>query len=438
MPGLPVVGSAVDFARRMLPTQVRAMREVGDVVRFVVGPPGARVTLYAIYDAEGAHRVLAGAPARYRKDNRLYAEMSNAFGDGLLTSQDETWLRQKRLLQPLFTHAQVGHYVPAMAAEASALVERWRGRETVELHGETSRLTLRVVGRALLGADLDDAVGVLRAMLPALSEDLRRRGFSPFPTPPGWPTPANLRLRRHRAALDGVLDRLVAARRAAGRGDDLLGRLIAARDGDAALSDDEVRDQVLVFLFAGSDTTATALTAALHLLGAHPHVQDRARDEVRAVLGDREPTAAELRSLTYLAQVVKEALRLYPPAYATSRRLTGGDDEVAGHRIPDGADVGVYPWATHRHLRYWDDPERFDPDRFAPEREAARARYAWFPFGGGRRTCIGAHFAVLESLTVLAAVLGRYRLQTPDRPIPVVPKITLHPAGPVGARLTAL
>jgi cytochrome P450 len=437
-PGLPVLGSAVDFARRMLDTQVRAMREIGDVVRFVVGPPGARVTLYAVYDPEGAHRVLAGASARYRKDNRLYAEMSDAFGDGLLTSQDETWLRQKRFLQPLFTHAQVAQYVPAMAAEARTLVERWTGRESVELHGETGRLTLRVVGRALLGADLDEAVDVLRTMLPALSEDLRRRGFSPFPTPPGWPTPANLRLRRHRAALDGVVDRLVAARRAAGGGDDLLGRLIAARDGDAALSDDEVRDQVLVFLFAGSDTTATALTAALHLLGSHPGVQDRARAEVRAVLDGGEPTAADLGRLIYLTQVVKEALRLYPPAYATSRRLTGGDDEIAGHRIPDGADVGVYPWATHRHPRHWDEPERFDPDRFTPEREAARARYAWFPFGGGPRTCIGAHFALLESLTVLAAVLGSYRLETPDRPIPVVPKITLHPAGPVEARLTAL
>src|SRR3954468_1546075 len=299
MPGLPVIGSAVDFARRMLDTQVRAMHELGDVVRFVVGPPGARITIYGIYDPEGVHRVLAGASARYRKDNRLYAEMRTAFGDGLLTSQDETWLRQERFLQPLFTHAQVARYVPAMAAEATTLVARWRGRETVELHGESSRLTLRVVGRVLLGGDLDDAVGVLRTMLPALSEDLRRRGFSPLPTPPGWPTPANLRARRHRAALDGVIDSLVAARRTTG-GDDLLGRLIAARDGDAALSDAEVRDQVLVFLFAGSDTTATALTAALHLLGSHPEAQERARDEVRAVLGGRTPTAADLAELRYL------------------------------------------------------------------------------------------------------------------------------------------
>src|SRR4051812_977182 len=371
MPGLPVIGSAGDFARRMLDTQGRGMHELGDVGRFVVGPPRARITIYGIYDPEGVHRVLAGASARYRKDNRLYAEMRSAFGDGLLTSQDETWLRQKRFLQPLFTHAQVADYVPAMAAEARALVERWRGAaaagERIELHGEASRLTLRIVGRVLLGAALDDAVPVLRTMLPALSEDLRRRGFSPFPTPPGWPTPANLRARRHRTALDGVIDELVTRRRAAGGGPDLLGRLIAARDGEEVLSDDEVRDEVLVFLFAGHDTTATALTAALHLLGAHPAVQDRAREEVRDVLDGRDPTAVDLAELGYLTMVVKEALRLYPPAYATSRRLTGGDDEVSGHRIPAGADVGVYPWATHRHPRHWDDADRFEPERFTPE-----------------------------------------------------------------------
>jgi cytochrome P450 len=444
MPGLPVLGSALDFSRTLLGTQLRAQRELGDVVRFRVGPPGLRLVLHSVFTPEGVQRVLAGASARYRKDNRLYDEMRTAFGDGLLTSQDDTWLRQKRFLQPLFTHAQVAQYVPAMAAEAAELVRRWhpiaRAGGTVELHGEASLLTLRVVGRVLFGADLEAAVPVLRTMLPALSEDLRRRGFSPLPAPADWPTPLNLRARRHRARLDAVIDELVADRRSAGGGTDLLGRLIAARDaedaGAARLDDGEVRDQVLVFLFAGQDTTATTLTAALHLLGSHPEVQQRAHDEVRGVLDGRPPSAADLAALPYLTRVVKEALRLYPPAYATSRRLTGGDDEIAGYRIPDGADVGVYPWVTHRHPRHWDEPARFDPDRFTPEREAARHRYAWFPFGGGPRTCIGGHFAVLEALTALSAVLAAYRVETPDGVIPVVPRITLHPAEPAPCRLT--
>src|SRR4051794_24620314 len=448
MPGRPVFGSAIDLQRRLLDTQVRALHELGDVVRFVAGPPGLRLTVHSIFGPEGVHHVLAGASARYRKDNRFYAELRDVFGDGLLTSQDETWLRQKRFVQPLFTHARVHDYVPAMAAEADELVHRWADRaragEPFELHAESTRLTLRVVGRILFGADLDDAHSLVRASLPALAEQVRRRGFSPVPTPSGWPTPANRRGHRIRSRLNTLIDEMAARRRgAAVPGADLLGRLIAAHDGDARLDDAEVRDQILIFLFAGHDTTATALTSALHLLGHHPQVQEQAAAEVRGVLEGRQPTAADLAALPYLTQVVKESLRLYPPAYATSRRLTGGDDEVLGVRIPDGADVAVYPWVTHRHPRHWDDPERFDPLRFTPEREAARHRYAWFPFGGGPRTCIGGSFSLLETLVVLGAVLQAYRVETPAvaiRVVPsairVVPRITLQPAAPVPCRLT--
>jgi cytochrome P450 len=164
-------------------------------------------------------------------------------------------------------------------------------------------------------------------------------------------------------------------------------------------------------------------------------VQDRAAGEVREVLAGRPVSAPDLSALPLLTAVVKEALRLYPPAFASGRRLTGGDDEVSGYRIPDGADVGVYPWATHRHPRHWDDPERFDPGRFAPEREAARHRYAWFPFGGGPHACIGSHFALVEALTTLAALLQAVRVETPDRPLELVPRLTLQPTGPVPARL---
>ncbi|RFU20107.1 cytochrome P450 [Geodermatophilus marinus] len=439
MPGLPVLGSAADLRRRLLATQLRALHELGDVVRFTAGPPGVRLVVHGVYAPEGVHHVLAAEAARYRKDNRFYAALRDDLGDGLLTSQDGTWLRQRRFVQPLFTHAQVERYLPVMAAEAGALVERWRAPartgEPVDLHRETTRLTLRVVGRVLLGADLDDAVPLVRTALPVIGEHVRRRGFAPLPVPAGWPTPANLRARHERRRVEALVDRLTAARRAdAGDRGDLLGRLVAARDGGAGLSDAEVRDQVVVFLFAGHDTTATALTAALHLLGAHPAEQERAHEEARGL--PDVPSRADLDRLDHLTAVLKEALRLYPPAYATSRRRSGGDDVVGGYRIPDGTDVAVYPWVTHRHPRHWDDPERFAPRRFAPEREAARHRYAWFPFGGGPRACIGGHFALLESLVVLGAVLRAYRVETPDRPIPVRPRVTLRPAAPVPCRLT--
>ncbi len=437
MPGRSILGSAVDLRRDQLGTQLRAQRDLGDVVRFRIGP---RLTVHSIFAPEGVRRVLAGGTGHYRKDNRFYVATRDTFGDGLLTSQDDAWLRQKRFLQPLFTPARVRQYAPAMTVEAADLVERWREPartgQRVELYGEMSRFTLRAVGRILFGADLEEAVPLVRTTLPVLADHVLRRGFALWPMPASWPTPANRRAGRARHHLEVLIDEMVSARRTSGLGDDLLGRLIAARDGEDSLTDQEVRDQMLIFLLAGSDTTAITLTFALHLLGHHPHIQQSAYEEVRDVLAGRPPSAADLDSLPWLSMVLKEALRLYPPAYATSRRLVGGDDEIGGCRIPDGGDVAVYPWVTHRHPHHWDDPERFEPRRFTPERESARHRYAWFPFGGGPRSCIGGHFAWLESFAVLSAVLAAYRVETPAVRIPVTPRVTLQPAAPVWLSLS--
>jgi cytochrome P450 len=437
MAGHPIVGSAWDLRRRLLATQERAMREYGDVVRFAAGPPGARIVVYSVFAPDGVQQVLTARTA-YRKDNRFYHEVRAVFGDGLLTSQDDGWLRQKQFLQPLFVRAQLDAYGRVVTEESAALVERWRAAATtgdpVSLHPEMVRLTVRVIGRILFGADLGELVPLMRRAVPALTADVYRRAFAPVRLPRSWPTPRNQRQRRLLGELHTRLDALIAERRRQpDRGRDMLGLLT---DPDRGIAAADARDQLLVFLFAGHDTTATALTFALHLLGSHPEVQQRAADEVRQVLGGRHPTADDLGRLPYLRQVLKEALRLYPPAYATSRRVVADDDVVAGYRIPAGADVAVYPWCTHRHPRFWDQPERFDPDRFTPDREAARHRYAWFPFGGGPRACIGAQLSMMEATTTLAAVLQTYQLSSPAGQVPVVPRITLHPAAAVPCRLT--
>jgi cytochrome P450 len=428
MPGHALIGSTVDLQRRLLPTQERAMRDVGDVVRFVAGPPGARIVVYSVFGPEGVQRVLT-ARTGYRKDNRFYAEVRAVLGDGLLTSQDDEWLGQKQTLQPMFVRSQMDSYGAVVTEEAAALVDRWRGAAQVSLHPEMTRFTLRVIGRVLFGSDLTALVPLVERHLPWLSGDVYRRAFTPVRPPRSWPTPGNRRTRQALVELSTALDSLIAERRRRpDPGSDLLGLLVRGA------SDQEARDQLLVFLFAGHDTTSTALTFALHLLGNHPAVQDRTVDELDQVLAGRPATAADLPRLPYLNQVLKEALRLYPPAYATSRRVTDGD-EVDGYQLPAGADVAVYPWCTHRHPRLWDDPERFDPDRFTPEREARRHRYAWFPFGGGPRACIGAQLSLLEAGITVATVLRAFRLDTPPGPVPVVPRITIHPAVPVPARL---
>jgi cytochrome P450 len=271
---------------------------------------------------------------------------------------------------------------------------------------------------------------------PVLGSYARRRAFAPVRLPRGWPTPSNRRAARAQQAVYGVCDELIASRRAPGpHGDDLLSLLVAARDGDERLDDAEIRDQVLIFLLAGHDTTAIALTFALHLLGRHDDAQRRVREEVDEVLGDRTPTAEDVAALPYTTMVLKEAMRLYPPAWGLGRRATT-TDRIDGCEIPAGADIAVSSWVTHRHPSFWEEPERFVPERFAPEREADRHRHAYFPFGAGPRACIGQYFSILEAVIALAVIVRHYELASMTDRVPLAPRITLHPAGPVPCRLT--
>jgi cytochrome P450 len=469
--GLPLLGSMLDLRNDSLATYVRALREHGDVVRLTAGPPGLRFELYGVFSAEGAQQVLATESANFRKDNAFYQEVRESFGNGLLTSQDDDYLRQRRLVQPLFTRRRVDGYAQAVTTEVAALTSRWHpgagsgtagtgagagpgggagagsgpggGRaaaaapdadtRVVDVVDEMTRLTLRAVARILFGVDVEAAVDVVERCFPVIGEYVLRRGYSPLNVPRDWPTRANRRAAAASRELYAVCDRIVEERRAQGAdatGEDLLTLLAQAGSAeDGTLDAAEIRDQVLVFLLAGHETTATSLAFALHLLARHPEQQERARAEAARVLDGRTPTAADLDALPYLTMVLKEAMRLYPAAPVIGRRAVAAT-VVGGHTVPAGADVIVAPWVTHRHPRYWDDPERFDPERFTPEAEKDRPRYAWFPFGGGPRACIGQHFSMLESVLALAMILQEYELTAVDRTVPVQAAITLRAAGP--------
>jgi len=295
------------------------------------------------------------------------------------------------------------------------------------------------VGRLLFGANVDSAVPAIRTMFPVLNEYVRARAFSPLRLPRTWPTPRQRRAVRARNALYDVVDRIIAARRRTSDpvSDDLVSRLLAARDPETGdpLSPGEVRDQVLIFLLAGHETTSTALTFALHLLGHHPEVQDRVRREAVEVLGGRAPVADDVAHLPYADMVVREAMRLYPPAFAVGR-YTPRAATVAGHDLPAGSVVVVSPWATHRHPEFWPEPARFDPDRFRPDAVAARHKYAYLPFSAGPRNCIGNHFAMLEAVIALACLLRAVRLRTEPAKIKLATGITLRPAQPVLAEVS--
>ncbi|MFB7026817.1 MULTISPECIES: cytochrome P450 [unclassified Streptomyces] len=439
--GLPLLGSLFDLKNDSLATFLRARREHGDVVRITAGPPGIRATVYGVFSAEGAQQVLAGDSANFRKDNAFYQEVRESFGNGLLTSQDEDYLRQRRLVQPLFTRRRVDGYAAAVTAEVATLTGEWRdgGAASVDVLQEMARLALRAVARILFGTDVDTAVRIVERSFPELGAYVLRRGFSPLNVPRTWPTPGNRRAAAVHRALYEVCDRIIADRRASGRasdgGDDLLTLLIGAESAeDGSFDATELREQVLVFLLAGHETTATSLGFALHLLALHPEAQKRAQEEVDRVLAGRTPGAADLDALPYVTRVLKEAMRLFPAAPVIGRRAVAAT-EIGGVAVPAGADVLVAPWVTHRHPDYWEDAERFDPDRFTPEAEAARPRYAWFPFGGGPRACIGQHFSMLESVIALAMILQRYGFEAVDTEVPLTSAITLQAAGPARCRL---
>jgi cytochrome P450 len=431
VPGSMLLGSARDLRADMLGTCMRAFREHGDAVRFRLGPPRTGRELWLVFHPDGAQRVLAGNSANYRKDNVFYREVRDAVGDGLLTSQDDDWQRQKRFLQPLFTHRRVAGYAETLAAPIEDLINRWRAEPATvrDVDDAMMRLTLRIVCRVLFGDDIEHAVPVLQRWVGPLGDAVRRRGNSPVRLSRRWPTPMNRRLARGQREMFAVCDRIINDRRARNAsGKDLLGLLIDARDSGTAMSDDEVRDQVLVFLLAGHETTSTALTFALHLLSRHPDVQEQVRAEVDDIGG--VPDAEQAAGLTYTTMVLKETMRLFPSAPLIGRRSVA-DDEIGGYVFPGGTDVILAPWVTHRHPAFWESPERFDPSRFTPELEKSRHRYAWFPFGGGPRACIGQHLSMLESTMTLAALVQNFTFTATGDELKYTNHITLRPTTPV-------
>ncbi len=422
------------------------MAEFGDVVRLPVGPPGLRRVLYLVTHPTGVEQVLAGDPDGYSKRTPFYEEIAAYLGNGLLTSGGGQWRQQRRTVAPLFTHRRIAGYVGVMAEEAVRVAARWddaaeRGG-TVEVDASMVDYALRTVGRVLFGADVDHAVPVIRETFPTLNEHVRRRGLTPLRLPRGWPTPLQRRAERARHRLYDVVDTVIAARAGAGAGAsagaasadrrDLISLLLSARDPQtgAPLSQQEVRDQVLIFLLAGHETTSTALTFTLYLLGRHPDIQADVQREIDNVVADREPRHEDVGRLALTAMVVKEAMRLYPPAFALGR-LAETDTRISGHRISAGSIMLLSPWATHRRPDLWPDPEGFDPRRFKPEAEATRPRYAYFPFAGGLRGCIGAHFAMTEAITALAVLLSRYSVTSDPAGVSLSTDVTLRPATPV-------
>ncbi|HXF71787.1 MAG TPA: cytochrome P450 [Actinomycetota bacterium] len=403
---------------------LRRAAALGDVVRLSL----PRFEAWLLVHPDHVHEVLVAGHRAFAKGPTMQAAKL-VLGEGLLTSEGEAHRRQRRLIQPLFHHERVLRAAGTMVAHAERAAERWRAGEVIDVHAEMARLALSIAAEALFATDVEAEEA--RAVGRALAEQLAGFGriFSPlFPLTLRLPLPANRRFEEARALLDRTVERMIRERRTAGaRGEDLLSLLISAEEeGVAGMDDRQVRDQAMTLLLAGHETTAVALTWAWHLLGRDPAAEARLHEELDRVLGGRPPGPADLPRLAWTRDVVREAMRLYPPAWAIGRRALR-DHPVGPWMVPAGAVVVVSPYLLHRDPRWWPEPEAFRPERWARD-DPSRPRLAYIPFGAGPRMCVGEPFAWAEATLVLAAVARRWRLRPlPGQRVAPRPAVTLRP-----------
>jgi cytochrome P450 len=399
----------------------------------IVGLNAPLVRLNAVFHPDYVKHVLQDNAENYWK-GQVFSRLKRFAGNGILFSEGDFWRRQRRLAVPAFQGQRVAAMAPMMSGCADALVERWlaerpRG-EPVDVAADMSKLTLEIVFRALFGSSFDRDLEKITEAVNLGVEYANYLINTLFPLPMAVPTPRNLVARKWKSWFDEKLYDLIAERRrdpAPGR--DLLSILIQAKDEDTdeGMDDRQLRDELFTFVNAGHETTGVALAWTWYLLSRHPEVARRLRSELDTVLSGRTPGADDLPQLVYTRCVVDEAMRLYPPAWAVGRE-SYGEDEIGGCRIEPKTGIFLSPWVTHRHPEFWENPEGFDPDRMSPERARSRPRYAYFPFGGGPRMCIGSQFALNELQLVVATIAQRVKLDlVPGHKVVEDPIFTLRP-----------
>lgn len=408
----------------------------GHVTRLALAPKRVMPPVVIATSPRAAHDVL-GRGDQHVDKTIIHREMRQALGPNLFDLENEPWLPRRRALQPVFTKHNVRTFGGHMAQAAETVADGWTDAAELDLDVECRRLTLRALGRSVLGIDLDERSDSIADPLRVALGYIADRALRPVRAPRWLPTPARTRSRAARDALHRLAgDILQACRTDPGRDAPLVHALLAATDPATGqkLSDEEICGELVAFMVAGHDTTATALTYALWALGHHPDMQQRVAAEAGAV-GNLELTPDDVPRLGYTVQVLHEALRLCPPAAATSRTALR-DIEIDGFRVEAGSMLVVGIYALHRDPALWDHPLRFDPDRFSPERAKRQDRWRYLPFGAGPRSCIGDHFAMLEATLALATIVRNHEILSTGADFPMIVPFTTVAAAPIPARVT--
>ena len=427
--GLPVLGNARGFQTNIMQTLLDGWRAHGDLVKFDGIGPLFPVFLFAHPDFVNV--ALRERPEIYPKTPFISDKWRMVVGEGLICSEGDFWLRQRKLAQPAFNPKLLMEFGPMMTDMAGEMLERWSASEErdepLDMAAETTKLALTILGRAMFSADWD-----VDRMAPAVEVAIghaykRIEAFVALPE--SLPTPGNRRFAEARATLDEIIYGIIRERHAssAEAPHDLLARLMSAVDEETGegMGDEQVRNEVMTFMFGGHETVASGMAWTLYLLSLHPEVAQRMRAEVDEVLEGRIPTTDDIPNLTYTDLVIQESLRLYPPVWLISRTPTE-DNEVGGFLIPAGSMVLLSSFVSHRHPDFWENPEGFDPERFTPERSEGRPKHAWFPFSGGPRQCIGGYLGLTEMKLVLPMILQRFHADlVPGHKVVPKPGITL-------------
>ena len=430
-----LVGCLPEFRRDMLGFLAACVRDYGDVVPIRV--VNRRLILLSHPDL--IEEVLT-ARARHTTKTAILQMLRPVLGDGLLLSEGDSWLRQRRLMQPAFHRQRIAGYGDVMAGYAERGMADWRDGQTRDVHADMMAITQGIVAKTLFDADVsDDAFDVGHA-LHVLMEDFSRRRTALFALPRFVRTPARRRARAAVERLNRIVYGIIATRRASDedRGD-LLSILLAARDADdgSRMTDRQVRDEIMTLFLAGHETTAVSLSWTWYLLAQHPEVEATLAAELRGVLGGRLPTVADLPQLRYAEMVVMESMRLYPPAFTITRRVAEAC-EVGGHRIEAESTLIMSQWIVQRDARWFDAPEAFRPERWENDLAKRLPRYAYFPFGGGPRLCIGNTFATMETALLLATIAQRFRFRlAPGASVKPLLSVTLRPAEGIHMTLSA-
>jgi cytochrome P450 len=426
-----MVGNLPEFRRDPLGFLTECARTYGDVACFRI----LKVPVYLVSRPEYIENVLSANSRSFVK-GRTVRGLVPLVGQGLFTSEGARWIRLRKLNQPGFRKDRLPSFAQAAVECTLRMAARWREGDTLDIHAAMNDLTVQIVARTLLGVDVDADAAEVGVCLHTILEQFRAQLDTGLLIPAAFPTPNNIRMKRALARLEGIVARIIRERRASPhRTDDLLSALLNPADEGARLSDRDLRDEVITLLVAGNETTAVSLTWTWYLLSSHPEVEERLALEIADVVGDRTVTLDDLPRLPYAGRIVLEALRLYPPAWTTPR-VAVEDCMIGEFPVTRGTSVTMSQWVMHRDPRYFMEPSAFEPDRWTSGLLGRLPRFAYFPFGGGPRGCIGESFAMAEAVLILTTIVQRFRLKCAEpRPVLPWPTLTLQPRGAVRMKL---